>query len=66
MQKTRVRLLLSRGQEDPLEREVVAHSRVLAWGVPWTEGPGGLQSMGSRELDTTERPHHHHHRLKMV
>ena len=63
VQKTRVQLL---GQEDPLEREVVAHSRVLAWGVPWTEGPGGLQSMESRVLDTTERPHHHHHCLKMV
>ena len=31
------------------------HSSVLAWRIPWTEEPGGLQSMGSRELDTTER-----------
>ena len=36
----------SLGQEDPLEREVATHSSVLVWKIPWTEEPGGLQSMG--------------------
>ena len=31
------------------------HSSILAWRIPWTEEPGGLQSMGLRELDTTEK-----------
>ena len=52
MQETWVPLL---GQEDPLEKEMVTHSSILAWEVPWTEDAGGLQSMGSQELDTTER-----------
>ena len=34
------------GQEDPLEKEMATHSRILAWEIPWTEEPGGLQSMG--------------------
>ena len=33
--------------EDPLEKEMAAHSSSLAWEIPWTEEPGGLQSMGS-------------------
>ena len=41
-QETWVRSL---GQEDPLEKETAAHSSTLAWNVPWTEEPGGLQSM---------------------
>ena len=36
----------SLGQEDPLEKEMAAHSSILAWRIPWTEGPGGLQPMG--------------------
>ena len=36
----------SLAQEDPLEKEMATHSSVLAWEIPWTEGPGGLQSMG--------------------
>ena len=36
------------GQEDPLEKEMTTHSRILAWKIPWTEEPGGLQSMGSQ------------------
>ena len=35
------------GQEDSLEMGMATHSRMLAWEIPWTEGPGGLQSMGS-------------------
>ena len=34
------------GQKDPLEKEMATHSRILAWEIPWTEEPGGLQSMG--------------------
>ena len=34
------------GGEDPLEKEMAAHSSILAWEIPWTEEPGGLQSMG--------------------
>ena len=37
----------SLGQEDPLEKEMVTHSSFLAWEIPWTEEPHGLQSMGS-------------------
>ena len=44
MQETQVRSL---GQEDPPEQEMATHSRVLAWRIPWTEEPGGIQS---REL----------------
>ena len=43
-------------REDPLEKEMVTRSSILAWGVAWTEEPGRLQSMGShRESDTNER-----------
>ena len=38
---------------------MVPHSRTLAWKMPWTEEPGGLQSMGSLESDMTERLHFH-------
>ena len=34
------------GQEDPLEKEMVTHPSILAWRIPWTEEPGGLQSIG--------------------
>ena len=43
MQKTHVRSL---GREDSLEKEMATHSSILAWKIPWTEEPGGLQSMG--------------------
>ena len=39
-------LVQSLGQEDPLEKEMVTNSYILAWEIPWTEDPGGLQSMG--------------------
>ena len=45
----------SRGQEDPLEKEMATHSCILAWRIPWTEEPGLLQSMGGKELDMTEQ-----------
>ena len=45
--ETQVRSL---GQEDPLEKEMATHSSLLAWEIPWTEEPGGLQSMGSQRV----------------
>ena len=47
MQETRVRSL---GQEDPLEKEMAAHSSTTAWRIPWMEEPGRLQSMGSQRV----------------
>ena len=49
MQETQVQSL---GWEDPLEEEMVTHSSVLAWEIPQTEEPGGLQSMGSQKGGT--------------
>ena len=46
--------ILSLGQEDPPEKEMATHSSIIVWEIPWTEEPGGLQSMGmAKELDTT-------------
>ena len=42
--------VLSLGQEDPLEDHVGTHSSILAWEIPWTEKPDGLQSMGSQRV----------------
>ena len=56
MQETQVQSL---GWEDPLEKEMAAHSSTLAWKIPWVEEPGRLQSMGSLESDTTEQLHFH-------
>ena len=47
MQETRVRSLC---QEDPLEKGMAIHSSILARRIPWTEKPGGLQSMGSQKV----------------
>ena len=52
MQENWVRSL---GNEDPLEKGMATHSSVLVWRILWTEEPGGLQSTGSQELDTTNR-----------
>ena len=46
-QETRVRSL---GREDPLEESMATHSSILAWRIPWTEEPGGLQSVGSQRV----------------
>ena len=40
----------SPGWEDPLEKEMATHSSILAWKIPWTEEPGGLQSLGSKTV----------------
>ena len=52
MRETQVRSL---GQEDPLEKGITTHSRILAWRIPWTEEPGVLQFMGCKELGTIEQ-----------
>ena len=49
VQETWVRSL---GGEDPLEKGMATHSGILAWRIPWTEEPGGLQSMGSKKSQT--------------
>ena len=49
----------SLGREGPLEKELATHSSILAWRISWTEKPGGLQSTGFKESDTTERLHFH-------
>ena len=50
MQETQVQSL---SREDPLEKEMATHSSILAWKIPWTEKPGGLQSMGSPRVRMT-------------
>ena len=47
MQEMRVRSL---GWEDPLVKEMATHSSILAWEIPWTEAPGGLQTTGSQRV----------------
>ena len=49
--------VLSLGREDPLEKEMATYSSILAWRIPWMEEIGRLQSMGRKELNTTERLH---------
>ena len=46
MQETQEMWVPSLGREDPLEKAMATHSSILAWKIPWTEEPGGLQSMG--------------------
>ena len=48
MQETQETGVGSLGGEDPLEEEMATHSSILAWRIPWTEEPGGLQTMGSQ------------------
>ena len=49
MQETQVRSL---AQENPLEKDMATHSSILAWKIPWTEEPGGLQSTGLQKSRT--------------
>ena len=46
VQETQVQAL---DREDPLEEEMATHTSIVAWSIPWTEEPGGLQSMGSQK-----------------
>ena len=50
LQETQGMRVQSLGQADPLEKEMTTHSSILAWEIPWTEEPGGLQSMGSHRV----------------
>ena len=50
MQETQEMQVRFLGQEDPLEEDMKTHSSILAWEIPWREGPGGLQSMGSHRV----------------
>ena len=63
MQETMVQSL---GREDRLENGMAAHSSILAWEIPWTEEPGGLQSMGGKVSDTTEWVSRFHTVIKSV
>ena len=47
VQETQVQSL---GREDPLEKRMATHSSILAWRIPWTEEPGGLQSIGLQRV----------------
>ena len=50
MQETQEIWVQSLGQTDALEKEMATHSNILAWRIPWTEEPGGLQSMGLQRV----------------
>ena len=50
MQKPQETWVRSLGREDPLEEEMATHSSILAWEIPWTEEPGGLQSTGLQRV----------------
>ena len=51
----------SPGQKDPLEKGMATHSSLLAWRIPWTGEPGGPQSVGLQESDTTDQQNTWHH-----
>ena len=52
MQEQQQTWVQSLGQEDPVEEEVATHSSILAWKIPWTGEPDGLQSMGLQKSQT--------------
>ena len=57
----------SLGQEDPLEEGMATQSSILAWRIPWTEEPGGLQSIGLRRVGqglASKEQHHHPSKTK--
>ena len=63
MPETQVQSL---GWEDPLEKEVAAHSIILAWEIPWAEGPGGYSPWDHRKSDMTEHAHEHCYLLAFI
>ena len=68
MQETQEMANLTPGSEDPLEKEVATHSIIVAWGISWTEEPGGLQSMGSQRVGrdwVMKQAHSWHLRLRI-
>ena len=52
IQDTQETWVQSLDQEDPLEKQMATHSSILAWEIPWTEEPGGLQAMGPQKSQT--------------
>ena len=60
MQETQETWVRSLGRDDLLEKEMATYSSILAWEIPWTEEPGGLQSMGLQKSDMTEHTLHTH------
>ena len=52
--------------EDLLQNGMAIHSSIFAWRIPWTEEPGGLQSMGHKEVDMTKRLTHTHTHASLV
>ena len=60
MRETRVQSL---GQEDSLEKRMATHSSVLAWEIPWTEEPGGLQFVGSQSQTRLTNTHVYPHNI---
>ena len=50
MRETQETWVRSLGWEEPLEKGMATHSSILAWEIPWSEEPGGLQSMGSQKV----------------
>ena len=60
MQETQETWVPSLGWEDPLEEGMATHSNILAWKIPWTEEPGGLQSMGLQLVEHDQVNEHIH------
>ena len=56
MQETEETWVQFLGWEDPLEEEMATHSSILAWRIPWTEEPGGVQCIGSQRVGTEANP----------
>ena len=54
------------GQEEPLEKEMTTHSSILAWEIPWTEEPAGLQSLGSQRVRHDLVAEHEHELTRAV
>ena len=54
------------GWEDPLEEEMATHPSILAWRIPWTEEPGGLQSTGESQTQLSDQHFHFSHSLAQV
>ena len=60
MQETQETWVCSLGREDHLEQEMATHSSILAWKIPWTEEPGGLQSVGLQRVGSYRATEHAH------
>ena len=58
-------MVQSLGQEDSLEKEMTTHYSILAWDIPWTEEPGGLQPWGHKEIDTRQQRDSNNNNIKI-